>query len=259
MMGRILSRWVSPVIVLSFTLLGCSNPNTKLTTVEESNAIPMSKVETGVKLARLQETEGRLQKALEMYNNLSKTDPNNAEICHRLMVVHSRLDHPTEADRYFQKADKLRPDNADLYADYGYACYLRGDLKDAERWLQKAHQIRPNEDRITGNLALVLGAQGRVKESLTYSRKYLSDAEAHANVGYALTQRGDLSAARDHYSKALQLDPKLKSAQNALLQLAEWETAKKNKTEAAAVAKPEETGTALGQNWQPTGTATIRN
>ncbi|MCA9072792.1 MAG: tetratricopeptide repeat protein [Planctomycetaceae bacterium] len=258
-MGRNLLRWASPVLVLSFSLCGCANPDTTLPTMKDSTAIPKSKVETGVKLARLQENEGRLQKALDMYDNLYKSDPKNPEICHRLMVVHSRMDHPELADQYFQQADKLRPDHADLYADYGYACYLRGDLNDAETWLQKAHQIRPKEDRITGNLALVLGAQGRVKESLTYSRQYLSDGEAHANVAYALTQRGDFTAARDHYTKALQLDPKLKSAQNALLQLAEWETAHKNKTQHAA--KPESSSSDKGptQSWQPTGSASIRS
>lgn len=255
-MGQIMLRSASPVLVLSFTLLGCANPETKSPTIGESPAIPKSKVETGVKLARIQESEGRLTKALQMYDSLYKTDPSNPEICHRLMVVHSRLDHPELADRYFQEADQLRPDHGDLYADYGYACYLRGDLNDAERWLQKAHQIRPKQERITANLALVLGAQGRTKESLTYSRQYLSDAEAHANVGYALTQRGDFAAARNHYTKALEHDPKLKSAQHALLQLAEWEKAQKNRPQQAA--KPQ-LGTAKKSNWQPTGTASIRS
>ena len=217
---------------LCLMLVGCAGgpqPGSGTAEAEAEFVIPKSKVESGLNVGRIQERQGGLVKALELYEGLHRSDPNNADVCHRLMVVHSRLDHSQEADAFFQKADQLKPNNADLYADYGYACYLRGDLTAAETWLRKAHTLRPKEKRITSNLALVLGTQGRVEESLTYFRQILDDAEAYANVGYALTQRGDFAAARDRYNQALSIDPKLKSAQHALLQLAEWEQAKQKK------------------------------
>jgi Flp pilus assembly protein TadD len=227
-------RSLSLVTILTLVLAGCANTQNpfaelspaKSTSDPDRPSIPKSKVNTGVKLARIQEREGHLYKALEIYNDLYRADPKNQEVCHRLMIVHSRLDQHQEADDFFQKADKLKKGSAALYADYGYACHLRGDLELAETWLKKAHQIRPSEDRITGNLALVLAMQGREQESLAYYRQFLDEAEAQANLGYALTQRGDFAAAGERYAKALELAPNMKSAQNALLQLAEWEHAK---------------------------------
>ncbi len=216
--------------LVCLTLAGCAGgPQPVPGSAATEHVVPQSKVETGVNLGRIQERQGSLVKALALYEGLHRSDPKNADVCHRLMVVHSRLDHPQEADAFFQNADQLKPNNADLYADYGYACYLRGDLTTAETWLRKAHNLRPKEKRITSNLALVLGTQGRVEESLTYFRQFLDDAEAEANVGYALIQRGDFVAAREHYNEALSINPKLKPAQHALLQLAEWERAKQNK------------------------------
>ena len=177
------------------------------------------------------------------------------------MVVHSRMDEPQKADEFFQKADKLSPGSADLYADYGYACYLRGDLKQAETWLQKAHQIRPGLERITGNLALVIAAQGRDQESLTYYRQYLDEAEAQANVAFVQAQRGEFQKASERYAKALELNPKLKSAQHALLQIAEWQQAQKQgqAKNQRAERKPEALSQPAANPATPSGTASIRS
>ena len=226
---RSLQRTGTFLTSLCWVFAGCAGgPDLVPGSTATEHIVPQSKVETGVNLGRIQERQGSLVKALDLYEGLHQSDPKNADVCHRLMVVHSRLDHPQEADAFFQKADQLKPNNADLYADYGYACYLRGDMEAAESWLKKAHNLRPREKRITSNLALVLGTQGRVEESLTYFRQFLDDAQAEANVGYALIQRGDFAAAREHYNEALNINPKLKPAQHALLQLAEWERAKQH-------------------------------
>jgi Flp pilus assembly protein TadD len=216
--------------------------------------LPKSKVETGIKLARVQEREGNLRQALTMYEDMLQADPTNGEIYHRLMVVNTRLDQPERADAYFQEAQTRLPNNPELYADYGYACYLRGDMANAETWLKKAHQMEPHNERITGNLALAVGALGRVQESLAYFRQYLDDAEAHANVGFILTQRGDFEAARKSYTKALSLNPSLKSAQHALLQLAEH-----GEGQPQPAAQESKASAQTKTHWQPTGTASIRS
>lgn len=242
-------------LLLGVSIVGCSNPpmSTSETTTTEP-PIPKAKVETGVKLARVQEREGNLRQALKMYEDMLQADPANGEIYHRLMVVNTRVDNPERADAYFQEAQKRLPNNAELYADYGYACYLRGDMPTAETWLKKAHQMDPKNERITANLALVVGVEGRVQESLAYFRQYLDDAEAHANLGFVLTQRGDFEAARNSYTKALSLNPGLKSAQHALLQLTEIGDGQPK----PATQNPKQHAQTK-THWQPTGTASIRS
>jgi Tfp pilus assembly protein PilF len=93
-----------------------------------------------------------------------------------------------------------------------------------------------------------------MQECLTYFRQYLDEADAHANVGFVLTQRGDFEAARQSYTKALSLNPRLKSAQHALLQLAE-QGEKKQKSAPQPKEKSAETKT----HWQRTGTSSMRS
>jgi Flp pilus assembly protein TadD len=255
-------RRSSCALLLGLALAGCSNtPQSSPNQVTEQ-AIPKSRVETGIKLARIQEKQGHLHKALEMYENMHRSDPNNAELCQRLAVVYTRLDQPAKADEFFQKSTRLQPDNAELHADYVYACYLRGELTQAEQLLKKAHALRPGDERITGYLALVVASQGRAEESMTYYRQYLDEADAHANLGFVLTQQGDLAGARDRYTKALSLNPSLKSAQHALLQLAELDQTPKSKPapKPAATPKPQiQPQQNARTDWQPTGTASIRS
>ncbi len=235
------------------SVLGCSNPPVSAPDMAV-HSIPKSKVETGIKLARIQEREGNLRQALVMYEDMLQADPANGEIYHRLMVANTRLDQPERADAYFEEAQKRLPHNAELFADYGYACYLRGDMPTAETWLKKAHQLEPKNKRITANLALVVGAGGRVQECLTYFRQYLDEADAHANVGFVLSQRGDFEAARQSYTKALSLNPRLKSAQHALLQLAE-QGEKKPKS----LPQPQEKSVETKTLWRRTGSASMRS
>ncbi len=243
-------------LLLSLAVCGCANPPLSSTDATAKRPIPKSKVSSGIKVARIQERQGNLQKALRVYLDLYKTDPNNAEICHRLMVVHTRMDQPQKADQFFQQADKLHPNDPELYTDYGYACYLRGEVAQGESWLKKAHTLNPENERTTGNLALVVAAQGREEEALAYYRQYLDDAEANANLGFALIQRGDFTAARERYAKALDINPHLKTAQNALLQLAELDQAHKKQPGKTATART--APQAKAETRPAIGTASIR-
>lgn len=249
-------RHVPLALLVCASCLGCSNPPTA-TPETAVKTMPKSKIETGIKLARVQEREGQLRQALTMYEDMLDADPTNGELYHRLMVVNTRLDQPERAEAYFQEAQKRLPNNAELLADYGYACYLRGDMANAETWLKKAHQLDRKNKRILGNLALVVGIEGRGQESLTYFRQYLDDAEAHANLGFVLTQRGDFEAARKSYTKALSLNPRLKPAQHALLQLAEHD----EQPAKTASHKPQQVqpSAPAKTQWQRTGTASIRS
>ncbi len=92
---------------------------------------------------------------------------------------------------------------------------------------------------------------------MTYFRQCLDDAEANANVGYALIQHGDFAGARDYYAKALSINPKLKSAQHALLQIAEWEQAKQKKL--AQAAQPSATQAAYHQEHLEPEPQPVRN
>lgn len=241
--------WIRLILapaVMSIAVCGCANISDRATPKLGSAEHANNEFQVRMSMARLHERQGELAKARMMYEQLLSQKPDSAEIHHRLMVIYTRLDQPALATQEFDLARGLNPNNADLFADRGYALYLAGELEQAETLLKQAYQLDSQNERIVINLATVTGAMGRIDESWSLFRRVLDDAEAHANVGFVLMQRGELGLAKKHYSIALDLDPKSSAAKNALVQIAQWE--QKQRTAKPRVVKatpePEQTATA---------------
>lgn len=178
------------------------------------------KVEAKYDVARLAESDGQLDKARDGYEAIYKKDPSIADVCHRLGIVHAKQTNYEAAKRYLDEAHKLNPSDPEILNDLGYACYLSGDLKMAETVFETALKISKDNKRATNNLALVLGSQGRFEDSYRMFRQVNTDAEAHSNVAYLYAQNGEGKKALEHYSRALTLNPELKHAANAMLEIA---------------------------------------
>jgi Flp pilus assembly protein TadD len=215
-----LARPALAAAVLSWLwIAGCSNLPTS-----RPNGGPGEMVGTGTmprNIARLHERQGNLDTAREMYAAMLAERPDDVELNHRMMIVQCRLEQPDEAAKYFETVRRLDPQNAAVLADWGYARYLSGELEQAQTYLRQARELAPNEKRYRMNLGLVVGALGRYDEAWELFRGAVGEAEAHANLGFVCTQRGELDKAKECFSRALDHDPTLKSAQNGLLQIAE--------------------------------------
>jgi Tfp pilus assembly protein PilF len=199
--------------------VGCMHLENPITRFDEQRR---QRDEAQQQVARLQEHQGRLGKADELYEDLLKRDKNNVEICHRLAIVASKQEDWQRSISYFERALKLTPHDPDLRADLGYALYLSGDLAAAETHLREALSDNPHHKRTSNNLAMVLGQQERFDEAYQVFRQSVSEAEAHSNVAYLCAQCGQGQKAIEHYSRALELDPSLPSAKQGILQLAQY-------------------------------------
>jgi len=113
----------------------------------------------------------------------------------------------------------MKPKDPALMNDLGFAYLEDGNLERAEEEFRAALAINPNDRRSINNLGLCVGMDGRYEEAYTLFRRVGSDAEAQANIGYILAQRGNINDAMQRYSRALTLNPELKTAAEALVQL----------------------------------------
>jgi len=210
----------TPVILAGLVLgvTGCSSVSHQ---VSDALSAPQRRADTKMSMARVFERQGELRRAGELYAELYQRSPENVELCHRLGVISARLGHHDQAVQYFMHALETSPQNNDVLTDLGYALYLQNDLPAAELALTKALEADPRDSRATNNLALVLGNQGRIDESFAMFRRVVSEAEAHANIAFVHTQRGEGEMAVEHYSLALGLDENIRSASQALAQIAE--------------------------------------
>lgn len=179
--------------------------------------------ETRFKVARAQEQGGKLHEAREIYMKLYRDGHASAKVCHRLAIVSAKMNDKQSSDRFFREALTKDQRNADLLSDYGYAKAMSGDLKGAEAMYRQALQISPGHKRTLNNLGIALAHQKRDKESLNIFRRAVGEAQAYSNLAYVQAQRGDGSMAARSYSQALSIDPKLKVASNAMIQLASIE------------------------------------
>jgi HEAT repeat protein/Flp pilus assembly protein TadD len=210
------------VALAGFGLTGCSHISSEVAKLAPS-ATKSKNNEVKLSMAKIHERRGNLDEAIKLYAELLESAPGNVKYCHRLAVVNARKGDHIAASQYFQKAQKLSPHDSDLLTDYGYELYLQDDFVEAERVLKQALRSKPNNQRAINNLALVYGEQGRINDSFTLFRQVLTEAEANANVAYIHVQRGEGDKAIKRYSRALSLDSNLKSASNALLQIAEMQ------------------------------------
>ncbi|REJ88939.1 MAG: hypothetical protein DWQ34_20885 [Planctomycetota bacterium] len=170
-------------------------------------------------LAQVYEKEGKLREAVELYRDLYESYEDDVLATHRLGVAMTQLGSEEEGLFLLEEAHLLAPEDPEILNDLGYAYILAGDLETAEKLIQRAYGLQPENERTVANLALVAGYAGRDKECLSLFKQVVSEAEAHANLAYICSQRGNGSLAMEHYSRALDYDPDLRPAAVGLTQL----------------------------------------
>lgn len=171
-------------------------------------------------LARASESDGHLAKAEAAFRDLCEAKPKEAKYHQRLGVVLIRLGRHEEGLQELNAANQLDPSNIHILNDVGYGYLRTGDTEKAIETLTKARAIDPQNKQTNNNLALAYGYRGDLRESLKIFQQSLSESEAMANLGYLATQSGNTELAIKAYSRSLSLDPEMRSAAEALAQLA---------------------------------------
>ena len=172
-------------------------------------------------MARLCGSHGQTAEAKRLYEEVIQRHPKDPAGYHGLALLYAKQGQFKEAEPCFTRALALAPDRADLLGDMGYFCYLCSRSQEAERYLRRALELEPNEATYGNNLALVLGEQGRDKESLDLFRRFGTEEQAYTNMAFVYAQRGDYAKALETYDRVLTADPKDRTAAIAMLQLLE--------------------------------------
>jgi Tfp pilus assembly protein PilF len=150
---------------------------------------------------------GHRREAIMLYERAQSLDP-KVQVSRFLAVLYDQENSP-EAFTEFNRALAASPKDADLLNDFGYYYYKRGDLTNAEQQLRAALSHSPRHEHAWVNLGMVLGEQGRYRESFEAFSKVVSQAAAHSNLGMILAKNGHLSEAQKEFRQALALEPNL--------------------------------------------------
>ncbi len=215
---------------------GCSGFSSFRRDQAAEKAVAERSIEGPLTLARLAEQRGKLMEAERLYRSILERSPDHPVIYHRLAIMQARKGRFEEANTYFDRALQLKPDDPALICDAGYCQYLQDRLDVAEALFRQVLEIDPHHEAASNNLALVLGEKGDEKAAFALFRQTGNEAQAHANMGFVYTRRGELEKAKTAYSRALSLEPQMIVAGEALVQLAQLE--KDAKSIAAQTARP---------------------
>jgi Tfp pilus assembly protein PilF len=181
-------------------------------------------LDTGRQLDKAGDDEG----ALEQYEHVLELDPSNYLAMRRLSVLYDRQARWDRAEEFYKKVVRVRPNDPDVWSDWGYSYYLRGgepeqarkNWLEAEAKLRQALQINPKHERAHSNLGLVLGQLRRYDEAYQEFRAaQLNDAEAHCDLAFIYWSQGKMDEAKQECRKARDLDSSCLKARDMLATL----------------------------------------
>lgn len=172
-----------------------------------------------VVLAQLHERSGNLNGAAEQYQRALAADPSHLGALLGFARLNDREGRFAQAEQLYQQATARHPQSAAAHNDLGLCLARQGKLPAAQQALGKAIELAPDRKLYRNNLALVLVEMGRPAEALRQLAAVDPPAVAHYNLGYLLSERNQIEAARFQFAKAAELDPTFAEAQHWLAML----------------------------------------
>ncbi len=137
---------------------------------------------------------GNFQQALDVLGRAHAPDRIDWRILSAQGAVLDQMGRHEDAQRYYEAALKIVPQEPSVLSNLGLSYALSKDLPRAEATLKRAAAGQRVDSRVRQNLSLVVGLQGRFAEAESIARADLPPEEASANVAYLrqmLAQQSD--------------------------------------------------------------------
>jgi len=183
-------------------------------------------VEAGVRHPDLFVLQGRaltnmglVEEAETALTMATKRAPGHSEAQNRLGILYMDQQRTEEAIRRFRLASRAAEKNADLHNNYGFALMAAGRHSEAVPILRKALMLDGSQDRTRNNLGFALAVTGQDKAAWRVFRSSANEGNARYQLALAQELRGDNQAALESYREALEVDPDLDQATEAIARL----------------------------------------
>jgi Flp pilus assembly protein TadD len=137
---------------------------------------------------------GEYPQALDALSRAHTPDNPDWRILNAQGAVLDQMERHTDAQRHYEAALKIVPNEPSVLSNLGLSYALTKDLKRAETTLRLAVSQPTAGPKVRQNLALVVGLEGRFAEAEQIASADLPPDQAAANVGYLrqmLAQQGN--------------------------------------------------------------------
>ncbi|EDO33965.1 predicted protein [Nematostella vectensis] len=149
--------------------------------------------------------------AISDFSTVISHSPKNPEGWIRRAEVLSPIGRIPEAIKDISVALSLQP-SAELYLISGTLHFMSEDYVTATKNLEKSLEYNPSQATATLYLGLSLYHRGLIQQAIPLYKKALqantNTAEVHRSLGHAYRELGDASAAYEHFTAALLLEPR---------------------------------------------------
>ncbi len=162
-------------------------------------------IETAVQL----QMTGRLEEAASIYQEIVRTNPENADAWHFLGIIAQQTGHIEAAERMVLRAVSLKDDQANYFVTIGHIAKSLDKLEDAKAAFTRAIAIDPDDAGAHADLADLLHKMGEMVQSETSMMRALNLAprtvEYFERAAKQLRDKGDMTEAANFYARAVEL------------------------------------------------------
>ncbi|GFG31598.1 hypothetical protein Cfor_11746, partial [Coptotermes formosanus] len=174
-----------------------------------------TKISALLHLGRLYADQGRLHKAVAMYQEAVDKMPGHyppQAVYTLLGEVHSRLHQHEEAERWYQAALQAEPGHVPAHLTYGsMLARNKSRALEAEHWFQRATELAPNDPTVFKHFGQFLTELERHAEAAAQYVRAVELAPAQYDLvlsaATALRHAGHAQRAENFYRRAAELKP----------------------------------------------------
>jgi tetratricopeptide (TPR) repeat protein len=166
-----------------------------------------------VLMARIYETQGRLDKAIVEFEILRNLEPKSMEILLYSARLYSLDEKMGVAIKLLENAIEMEPENDQIYHSLALAYMSNQENGKAVESMKKALALNPQKDSYYFELGALMEKAGDFKGAIENMRQAIEINPLHSNahnfLGYIYALEGrDLDRALEHLKKALTIQPR---------------------------------------------------
>jgi tetratricopeptide (TPR) repeat protein len=165
------------------------------------------------------ERQGDIPQARQNLTRALSMWPGNADVLRAAARMEDRQGNLQQAESLYQQAVASNPQNAAALNDLGLCLAREGRLEPSLQVLEQSVQLAPDKPLYRNNAATVLVEMRQDQRALAHLAAVHNLADANFNLGQLLVQRGRAADAAPYFQAALQQNPGMQQAQEALVKL----------------------------------------
>ncbi|MGD9633469.1 MAG: tetratricopeptide repeat protein [Pirellulales bacterium] len=172
-----------------------------------------------IALAQVAERQGQPAAARTQLQQALAKWPRDVDLLRAAARLEDRQGNLPTAEMLYNRAVAANPQHAGAHNDLGLCLARQGKFNEAVQSIEQAINLQPDKSLYRNNAATVLVEMHQDQRALAHLSAVHSSADANFNIGQLLVDRGRPHEAYSYFQHALELDPSMQAAQDAIAKL----------------------------------------